>query len=69
MHLNVAAFGLFKVMLRRRVPRKSQSEVQVAAKIVKNTNSVPQKWVDHLNETYQEIIDGNGAGTHYMSNL
>ena len=28
--------------------------------------SKPQMWVEHLDDTYQEIIDVNGAGTHYM---
>ena len=28
--------------------------------------SKPQMWVEHLDNTYQEIIDVNGEGTHYM---
>ena len=32
-------------------------------------SELPQLWVEHLDDTYQEIIDVNGEGTHYMNDV
>jgi hypothetical protein len=33
---------------------------------VEELGAKPQQRVEHLGETYQEIIDANGPGTHEM---
>ena len=50
-------------------PKTIPEAVRVATKIVAELSSAPQKWVEHLDETYQEILDVNGAGTHYMDDV
>ena len=66
MLLDAAVFGRFKVLFADACPKTIPEAIRVATKIVAEMASKPQKWVQHLNETYQEIIDVNGAGTHYM---
>ena len=69
MLLDAAVFGRFKVLFAEACPTTIPEAIRVATKIVHELSSEPQKWVEHLDETYQEIIDVNGAGTHYMDDL
>ena len=69
MLLDAAVFGRFKVLFAEACPKTIPEAVRVATKIVAELSSAPQKWVEHLDETYQEILDVNGAGTHYMDDV
>jgi len=60
---------LFKVLFAEACPKTIPEAVRVATKIVAELSSAPQKWGKHLDETYQEILDVNGAGTHYMDDV
>ena len=66
MLLDAAVFGRFKVLFADACPKTIPEAIRVATKIVTELGSKPQMWVEHLDDTYQEIIDVNGAGTHYM---
>ena len=66
MLLDAAVFGRFKVLFDEACPKTIPEAIRVATKIVTELGSKTQMWVEHLNDTYQEIIDVNGAGTHYM---
>ena len=69
MLLDAAVFGRFKVLFADVCPKTIPEAIRVATKIVASMNSTTRKWVEHLDETYQEIIDVKGGGTHYMSDL
>ena len=66
MLLDAAVFGRFKVLFAEACPKTIPEAIRVATKIVTELGAKPQMWVEHLNNTYQEIIDVNGEGTHYM---
>ena len=66
MLLDAAVFGRFKVLFAEACPKTIPKAVRVATKIVEELGSAPQKWVEHLDETYQEMLNVSGAGTHYM---
>ena len=66
MLLDAGVFGRFKVLFADACPKTIPEAIRVATKIVKDLGSKPQKWVEHLNDTYQEIIDVKVEGTHYM---
>ena len=66
MLLDAAVFGRFKVLFADACPKTIPEAINVATKIVEELGKEPQKWVEHLDETYQEIIDAKGSGSHYM---
>lgn len=69
MLLDAAVFGRFKVLFAEACPKTIPEAIRVATKIVKDLDSATRNWVEHLDTTYQEIIDVNGAGTHYMDDM
>ena len=69
MLLDAAVFGRFKVLFADACPKTIPEAIRVATKIVKQLSDRPQTWVQHLDNTYQEILDAKGEGTHYMDDV
>jgi hypothetical protein len=48
------------------LPETIPEAARVATKIVKELSENPQQWVEHLNCTYQEIIDVSRVKEHIV---
>ena len=67
MLLDACVFGRFKVLFAHANPRTVSEAMKVARKIIKDMDGVSKRWVENLDDLYQEIIDTEGEGSHLMS--
>jgi hypothetical protein len=64
MLLDATVFGRFNVLFVNARPKTIPDGIWDAQKIVEDVGKKPQKRGEHWDDTYHEIIDVKGQGTH-----
>jgi len=61
-----AIHAIFQKKIAKLAPQTIPEAIKVAKKILRGMQNGGEKWVEHLDDLYQEVIDKNGAASHLM---